>query len=263
MERILVVVFDSELKAYDGSEALKELDSEDSISIHAEAVIQKNDDGTVSIKQKGEEFPIKTVGGTGIGALVGLLGGPVGVGIGAAVGSLAGAVWDVDRAGVNVGFLNDVSAKLTPGKWAIVSDVSEEWVTPVDTRMEALGGTVFRITRHEVERQRDARDIAAMKADIAQLKAELAQSRTEHKAKLQAKIDKLQDKLHARLEQAKQRSEQQEKEAKAKVQALEKKATKAKGERKAAVEARIADIRKKSKESKEKFRQLLEEDEFL
>ena len=48
------------------------------------------------------------------------------------------------RAGVNAEFLDDVSAKLTPGKWAVVSEISEEWVTPVDTRMEALGGIVFR-----------------------------------------------------------------------------------------------------------------------
>ena len=74
MERMVVVVFENELKAYDGSRALKALDSEGSISIHAEAVIKKNDDGTVTIKQKGDEFPIRTLGGTTVGALIGLLG---------------------------------------------------------------------------------------------------------------------------------------------------------------------------------------------
>ena len=41
MEKILVVVFDDESKACDGHRALKELDSEGAISVHAEAVIKK------------------------------------------------------------------------------------------------------------------------------------------------------------------------------------------------------------------------------
>lgn len=258
MLRMLVVVFDNELKAYEGSRALTQLDSEGSITIHAEAVIKKNADGTITVKQSGDEFPIRAVGGTAIGALIGLLGGPIGLGIGAAAGAVAGTIWEVDRSGVNAEFLDDVSAKLTPGKWAVVSDISEEWVTPVDTRMDALGGFVYRTTRHEVEHERNAGEVATMKADIAQLKAELAQSRTEHKAKLQAKIDKLQGKLREKEKQAKLRLEQEEKEAKAKVEALEKKASKAKGEAKTAIEARIAEIRMKSKKSKENFEKLQE-----
>ncbi|HTY74106.1 MAG TPA: DUF1269 domain-containing protein [Candidatus Nanoarchaeia archaeon] len=262
MERMLVIVFENELKAYDGSRELKALDAEGSISIHSEAIITKNDDGTTTIKQEGDDFPIRTVGGTAVGALIGLLGGPVGLAAGALAGTFAGAVWDMDRAGVNADFLNEVSAKLTAGKWAVVSDVSEEWVTPVDTRMGALGGTVFRTTRSDVEHQQDARDIAAIKADIAQLKAEQAKSRADQKAKLQNKIDNLNKKLQTKLEQAKQRSQNREEEAKAKVDALEKKAAKAKGEAKVAIEARIAEIKKKSTESKERTKQLLEDEPF-
>ena len=107
-------------------------------------MIKKNDDGTVTVEQIEDDFPISTLGGTAIGALMGLLGGPIGVAVGAAGGTLAGSIWDMNDAGVNAEFLDDVSAKLTPGKWAVVSEISEEWVTPVDTRMEALGGIVFR-----------------------------------------------------------------------------------------------------------------------
>ena len=257
MQRMLVVVFENELKAYDGSRELKALDSEGSISIHSEAVIKKNDDGTITVKQEGDDFPIHTVGGTAVGALIGLLGGPVGLAVGALAGTFAGAVWDMDRAGVNADFLNEVSAKLTPGKWAIVSDVSEEWVTPIDTRMAALGGTVFRTTRANVEHQQDARDVAAIKADIAQLKAEQAKSRADQKAKLQTKIDNLNKKLQVKIEQAKLRAEQREKEAKTKLEALEKKAAKAKGEAKAKIEARIADIKENEKKSSEDFNKWL------
>jgi DNA anti-recombination protein RmuC len=119
--------------------------------------------------------------------------------------------------------------------------------------MEALGGTVFRIARSDVEHKQYAREVAAIKSDIAQLKAERAKSRAEHQARLQTKIDKLEKKLDAKLEQAKQRSEQQEKEAKARVKALEKKAAESKGEAKAAIEKRIADMNERLKKSSEDF----------
>jgi uncharacterized membrane protein len=244
MERMLAVIFGDQSEAYEGTRALKELDSEGSISIHAQAVITKHPDGTISIKQAGDEFPIRTVGGTAVGSLIGLLGGPIGFGVGAAAGTLVGALADVYRSGVNEDFLGEVSSLLTPGKWAIVSDISEEWMTPVDNRMETLGGEVFRCDREYVESEQRARDVADLRAGIAQLKAEQAQARADQKAKLQAKIDKLQQKLQAKLQEAKQRSEQQRKEAEAKIEALEKKAAKAKGEAKAALEARIVSIRK-------------------
>jgi len=251
MDRMLVVIFDNELKAYDGDKALKALDSEGSISVHSEAVITKNDDGKVVIKQEGDDFPIRTVSGTALGALIGLLGGPIGVAIGAAGGTLVGSTWDVSRAGVNMDFLDEVSGKLAPGKWAVVAEISEEWVTPVDSRMEAMGGTVFRTARSDVEHEQYTKDVASLKADIAQLKAEQAKSRADQKAKLQTKIDVLNKKLQAKVKQAKQRSEQEQKESKAKVAALEKKAAKAKGDTKAAIEARIDEIKKKSKKSQE------------
>jgi hypothetical protein len=159
----------------------------------------------------------------------------------------------MNHAGVNADFLNEVSAKLTPSKWAVVADVSEDWVTPVDTRMEALGGTVFRVTRENVEDDQYARDVATIKADIAQLKAEHAKARADRKAKLQAKIDNLNTKLQSKLVQAKQKSEQRQKEAKAKVEALEKKAAKAKSDEKAAIEARIADIEERDRKADEEF----------
>ncbi len=253
MERMLAVVFGDESKTYEGTRALKELDSEGSISVHAEAVIVKNPDGTVTIKQSGTDFPIRTVSGTAIGALIGLLGGPIGFSVGVGAGALVGALADVHRSGVNEDFLGEVSAKITPGKWAIVSDISEEWVTPVDNRMEALGGTVFRAARKNIEDEQRAREVAGLKEEIAQLKAEQAHARADQKGKLQAKIDKKQEKLHAKLQEAKQRSEEHRKEAEAKMQALEKKAANAKGETKATLEARIASIRKESKKSAANF----------
>ncbi len=47
MDRMLVVVFDSESKAYEGKKALLQLDGEGSISAYGYAVVAKNSDGCV------------------------------------------------------------------------------------------------------------------------------------------------------------------------------------------------------------------------
>jgi uncharacterized membrane protein len=208
MERIIAILFDDESKANEGSKALNELDSAGSISVHAKALITKNPDGTVSIKSGGD-FPILAVGGTMMGALIGLLGGPIGAAIGAGAGAVMGALGDVYRYGIDEEFVRGVSEKLTPGKWAIVLQISEERVTPLDGRIEALGGTVFRTDWQSVEDKRFARDVAALREDIAQLKVEQTRSRADQKAKLQAKIDKLEEKLRAKLGQRGNRSEEQ------------------------------------------------------
>jgi len=257
MEKMLVVVFDDESKAYEGSRALKQLDAEGSMTIYAEAVIKKNADGKVTVKQVDDGFPIRTVGGTAIGSLIGVLGGPVGLGIGAVAGALAGSLGDLNAAGVDAEFLDDVGAALTTGKCAVIADVSEEWVTPVDTRMEALGGAVVRSARTSVEDEQRARDVAALRAEIDQLKAEHARAQADRRAKLHAKIDQLNAKLQAKLDQAKQRSEQIKSETEAKVQALKKKAEKAQGDIKVTLEARAKDIREEYEQSVVKQKHLL------
>jgi uncharacterized membrane protein len=257
MERMLVVVFNDEPKTYQGAHALKGLDSEGSITIHAESVIKKNADGTVTVKESEDEFPVRTVGGTAIGSLIGLLGGPVGLGVGAVAGFLAGAIGDLHVAGVDAEFVDEVATALQPGKCAVIAEVSEEWVTPVDTGMEALGGIIFRTARKAVEHDQRAQDVATVRAEIDQLKAEHARARGERKAKLQAEIDKLNAELQAKLDQAKQRSEQIKSETEAKVQALQKKAEKAQGEVKATLDARAKRIREEYKQSEAKTKHLL------
>lgn len=254
MEKMLVVVFDDEKKAYEGSRALNQLDAEGSITIHAESVIQKNADGKVSVKQVEGDFPIRTLGGTAIGSLIGLLGGPIGFGIGASAGALAGMVSDLNVAGVDASFLDDVSTQLKLGKSAVVADISEEWVTPVDTRVEALGGVAFRAARSSVESDQRTRDQAELRAEIDALKAEHAQARAERKAKLQARIDHLNAKLHDTVEQANRRSEEIRRETEAKVQGLQQKAAKAQGDVKAALNARATQIRQESERVEAKLR---------
>lgn len=217
MDRLLVVVFDAESKAYEAKKALHELDRQDTIAVFDQAIVARNADGSAEVRQIDGPTPIRTLGGTLLGALIGLLGGPVGAGIGAAVGVAAGAAMDVSNAQICEDFVEDVREKLTPEKFAFVAEISEDSTTPVDTRMEALGGTVYRRALKEVKRTFHDDNIAAMKADRAQLTAERAKARTERKAKLQEKINELDSKIAALHERARQRREAAEAEGKAKV----------------------------------------------
>src|SRR5260370_31974508 len=91
MDRMLVVVFDNESKAYEGKKALLQLDGEGSISAYGYAVVSKNSDGTTTVKQGDDSGPLGTLTGTALGRLIGLLGGPAGLAIGAAARPTSGA----------------------------------------------------------------------------------------------------------------------------------------------------------------------------
>jgi len=242
MEKMIVVVFDDEAKVNKGAETLKELDREGTISVYSGAIIKKNQNGTVSALDAHEEWPIRAVGGTAIGSLIGLLGGPVGVFLGASSGAIIGGFSDLYHAGVSADFLDDAASTLSPGKYALVADISEDYVVPLDIRMEQLGGQVFRARKQYVEEDQLQNDVDELDADIDRLEKEMKDSRAEHKAKLQAKIDKAKQKRDKKIEQIKQRRTQLEKEHQQKVEALKTKAAKAHADKKAAVEARIAQI---------------------
>jgi uncharacterized membrane protein len=259
MEKMLVVIFDSESKAYQGSRALAQLDNEGSIAIFAESVIKKNDDGTVTVEQVDGDFPVRTVGGTAIGSLIGLLGGPIGMGIGAAAGALAGSIGDLHVAGVNADFLDQVTAALEPGKYAVLADINEDWVTPVDTRMEGLGGAVLRTPRRSFEEDQRARDVAMLRAEIAELKTEYAEAKADRKAKIQSRIDQLNAKLQEKVDEAKLRSGQIRSEAEAKIAALQTKAEQSQAKMKAALNARVAQIRNDYEQTDTKLKHLVAE----
>ena len=224
MDRMLVVVFDSENKAYDGKKALAQLDNEGSIVAYGYAVIGKNPDGTTTLKQTDDQGPLRTLVGTCLGSLIGLIGGPVGLAIGAGAGFVAGGVADLNKLRVGEDFVEDVQQALQPNSFALVAEIQEDWTTPVDTRMEAIGGKVYRRALSDVKQTLHDENVAAMKADLAQMKAEQAKAHADRKAKLQEKINQLDSKIQAQLEKSKQQREAAEREAKAKVEILKAKA---------------------------------------
>jgi uncharacterized membrane protein len=256
MDKMLVVVFNEESQAYEGIQALNDLHAEGSLTLYERAAIAKDANGKVSVKHVVDPTgPLGTVLGLTTGSLIGLLGGPIGFAVGATTGTLAGSLYDLAQLGVGEDFIAEVSLYLSPGKTAVVAEIDEEWVTPLDTRMEALGGVVFRRARGEFIDAQIEREIATDKAEIAKLKAEYNQAVGEAKAKLQAKIDAAQNRLRARHDLLKERIEAIEREGEAKIKSLQEQAAKAKGEMKADLEKRIAKAQADHKLRVEKLNQ--------
>ncbi|MFZ0964732.1 MAG: DUF1269 domain-containing protein [Terriglobia bacterium] len=228
MDRMLVVVFDNASKAYEGAKVLQELDGDGSISVYSHAVVVKNPDDTTTVRQSDDRGPLGTLVGTLLGSLIGLLGGPTGFAIGGAVGLVGGAAADLNKARIGDDFIVDVAKVLLPNRAAVVAEIEEDSTTPVDTRMEAIGGTVFRRGLSEVKHTIHDENIAAIKADLAQKTAEHAKADADRKAKLQENINELESKLQAWLEEDKDRRQAAEREAQAKAEILKAKAAVAK-----------------------------------
>jgi uncharacterized membrane protein len=255
MNKMIVTVFDDEKSAYKGLKALRELHAEGSLTLNATSVIAKDPSGRINFKQGDDQGPVGTFVGLMTGGLLGIIGGPIGMAVGAAAGTVAGSIYDVTTLGVSDDFVNEVSLNLTPGKLAVVADVNEEWVTPLDTRMDALGGVVFRRARGEFIDAQIERELAAERAEIDALKAEYNQAVGEAKAKLKAKLEATQKRFDARRALIKERVEAFERESEAKIIALQEQAEKATGEIKANLERAIAQARADHKARSEKLRQ--------
>ncbi len=153
MRNYITVAFNNASEAYDGQHALWELDSDGSVTVHGTAVVHRDSTGQMVVDTR-DDLPagIATAFGVGIGTLIGALAGPAGAAIGATEGAALGAA-----AGGSVGLVSDAARddikdqaafetgfELRSGQHAVIADVSEDWTTPVDTKMQRLGGKVFR-----------------------------------------------------------------------------------------------------------------------
>lgn len=160
---------------------------------------------------------VKSAEATGLSvcSLIGLLGGPVGAAAGALTGTAAGAVRESWAAGVDLVFIEEATQHLQPGKVALVAEIEEEWVIPVDSALEAAGGRVLRRTRTEVAEAQFDHDVAAFKSEIEELESEASHASDVAKTKLQAKLAEAKASLDSAVHRAQQRVDTLKQEAEA------------------------------------------------
>jgi uncharacterized membrane protein len=244
MDKMLVVVLPDEKSAYEARNALTTLDQEGSIALYGMAVIAKDQAGRVSVKQEADQGPLGTLVGLMTGTLAGLVAGPAGAVAGATMGAYGGGMFDLVRVGIGTDFVDEVSGSLKPGKVAVIAEINEDWVTPVDSRMEALGGEVYRRARGEVVDAQLSAEQAALKEEIADLKAEASKATGEAKAKVQKRVDAANARLQGLQSRAKTALQSEKQQLDAKIRLMKDRTAKAKGEAKAGFQKRAEKLRK-------------------
>lgn len=243
MNKMLVAVFDNENKAFEGLSALKDLDKKCDITLYATAVVSKNEKGEVRLDTAADEGPIGTAVGLFTGSLIGLIGGPVGVVVGGGLGALTGVAFDVTTDDISGAFVDEVSSALVNGKTAVLAEIDETWTVPLDTRIEALGGTIFRRMHYEVAEDQLQREAEALPAEYRDLQDELQQAGTADKAKIRNALTLAQNKAQVLNEQIKRKEKEAKSGLDAKVAKINEQMSRAGDRRHARLQKRIDELK--------------------
>lgn len=243
MNKMIAILLDSEAAAYDGVRALEDLHYRGDLTVFATAVVARNTDGSAKIVKPTDQDWAGTAVGLFTGGLVGLLGGPIGIAVGAASGTMLGCAYDLIKSDIDMTFGDEIAQKMGRGKFAVIAEVYEEWVTPLDSAISPLGGTILRRPRMQVVEDELTRETESLKQEIEVLKEEQAEVRQEHKAAIQARIDELQQRLEKVQARAKARMEDTKSEWQKRVEKMQSQVTHAAAEKKASVQRHIEDVK--------------------
>ena len=159
MPDLVVIAYDSEETGFEALDVADRLQKRELLRLIDAAVVVKDQQGTVTIKQTLEHRktgPAAAWGGFW-GLLVGLLfGGPILLGIvGAILGALIGKSQDL---GIDNKFIQEVGESLEPGNSALCMLVLEAKEDRVLDEMRQMGGTVFQtsLSKENEEKLRQA-----------------------------------------------------------------------------------------------------------
>ena len=176
MGSLLIAVFANGAGARAGAAILQALHDDGTLTLYASAIVARKQRVAGLVVREpvanGAGAAAPAVGAA-IGALVSLLGGPLTAVTRTVASGLVGAVRDLGEAGFDATFLEQVSHGLQAGGGAVVAEVEEERQLPLDARILARGGRVF---RHRLAgalaEERIAREAAALRTELASLQSE-------------------------------------------------------------------------------------------
>jgi uncharacterized membrane protein len=243
MSRFVVIVFAEEEKAHEGVRALDDLHEDASITLYSKALVQRRLEGSLVVKERETEAAVGVGVDTLVGGLVFMFAGPTDSPVGVVDGTALAALRDLFNLGVTDEFLKTICKELCPGNTALVAEIEEEWVTPLDTRMEGLGGIVMREVRDDFIYEEFHRRIEEREAELAPLRAELVTARSHRTETLKATANSAEEKLIAAVKSIGARASHYRDEMQAKIRALRQQAKSARSDSKTLIYERIAAIR--------------------
>jgi uncharacterized membrane protein len=198
VDSVVVVGFKDNSKAYEGLSALKSLSDKQQLTARSAAVVERDQNGTLQIKDSFDaDTGVATAGGGFVGMLLGVIGGPYGMLLGLTGGALAGGSFDMSRADEQDEVLTQLNAAINPGHTVLVAQVNEPTAEVLDKAMGELGGVVVRRSEADVLTELEAAEDAAKAAQAAaqktvreQKKAEIKEKREDRIAALKAKFSR-------------------------------------------------------------------------
>ena len=197
MQNVLAINFTEDGDAYEALTTLKELDQQGQVALEGAAVVMRQQDGSIAIKDEVGDIGYEgTATGGVIGLIVGILGGPIGVLLGGATGVLIGSLFDLDDLDETDSVLSEMSKNVQAGHRAVIAVVDEQSPEVVDAAIQKLNGTVLRVPLADVEAEIAATEKAQEAAKKAARKKLHEERRNERKENVQAKIAELKSKLH-------------------------------------------------------------------
>jgi hypothetical protein len=212
MERIVCVLFDEEIGARAGLRALGALDREGAIAVYAAMIVQKGPQGIREVlAPAGAVAPLTTAG---LRRFIRAIDEE----------RASGEALEAERIDVDVEFLGHVYAMFASGMAALIADVEEERVTPIDSRMEPLRGLVLRCARSGLPAAALAQRLTVIDADITQLDVERVHAEPARKEKLERAARELLQRRGRMVLEVSKRQEADREEAAEKVKLLMRKA---------------------------------------
>jgi len=258
MNKIIVAVFNTESQAFKGLTAIKSLNDDGLISVYATAVVAKDKEGKVAVKQEADKGPVGAAIGMLTGGLMGMLVGPlaaagalagmaVASSFGALTGALAGSMYDLDKNFMEDELLDKIKKALVPGKAAVLVEIDETWEAPVDTRLSEMGAEIFRRNLSDVWDDYYTRQSEEYNAEMEELEHEMKEANDDSKASIQKQIDKVKAKSKALNESIEKKIEHHNNVMEAKVKVLNEQIEKSKSKYEERLEKRKQKLNKKTK----------------
>lgn len=202
-QNIVVGLFEVESEAYQAMTELKQSPGVEKSFMSQGVLVKREGDAIKTVDgfdTGANTLDDMAIGGV-VGALFGILGGPIGVLLGGSYGALIGSAFDAGDAIDDASLIEQIAGKLDDGDVAIIGLASEEDESILDSKLGKFKVTIARfdaaVVAAEVE---EAEKVAKEMARLA--KKELRQQKKEER---QAKIEEKRSKINAELSAAKEK----------------------------------------------------------